>query len=136
MPLSLEVAEKMLQAAKAKAVDMECSVSVAIVDSGGYVITVSRMDGAVPLTANAAADMAYTAAMFRAPGDKILPFASRPWFQSLVISTGGKLVPAEGEMPIEVGGSIVGGIGAAGGTTEQDVACCQAALTALKNNFR
>ena len=136
MPLALSVAEKMLQVAKAKAVEMGCSLSVAIVDSGGYLVAVSRMDESVPLTANAAIDMAYTAAMFRAPGTKILPLAARPWFQSLVISSGGKLVPAEGEMPIEIGGEVVGGIAAAGGTNEQDVACCEAALEALENNFR
>ena len=135
MSLSLEVAEKMLQVAKARAVEMACSVSVAIVDSDGYVIAVCRMDGVDPLEVTAAIDMAYTAAMFRASGDKILPLASKPWFQSLVVSTRGKLVPAEGEMPIEIGGSIVGGIAAAGGTAEQDVACCEAALTALKNRF-
>jgi uncharacterized protein GlcG (DUF336 family) len=136
MPLSLEVAEKMLQVAKARSVEMECSVSVAIVDSDGYVIAVCRMDGVAPLEVNAAIDMAYTVAMFRASGDRILPLASKPWFQSLAISTGGKLVPAEGEMSIEIGGSVVVGRAAAGGTAEQDVACCEAALTGLKNHFR
>ena len=50
MPLSLDVAEKMADAAKAKAVAMGCSVSVAVVDNGGYTLTVSRMDGALPLS--------------------------------------------------------------------------------------
>ena len=136
MSLSLEITEKMLQVAKAKAVEMGCSVSVTIADSDGYVIAVCRMDGVAPLEVNASIDMAYTAAMFRAPGAKILPIASKPWFQSLVISTRGKIVPAEGEMPIEIGGSVVGGIAAAGGTAEQDVACCEAALAALENHFR
>ena len=43
---------------------------------------------------------------------------------------------AEGELPIEIGGEVVGGIAAAGGTAEQDLACCEAALTALNKNFR
>ena len=136
MPLSLEVAELMADAAKAKAIAMGCTVSVAIVDNGGYILTVSRMDGALPLTAQAAINMAYTSAMFGAEGSKILPFVSKPWFQSMVISTEGKIVPAEGEMPITIGEDIVGGIGAAGGSTEQDVDCCVAAIEALNNNFR
>ena len=136
MPLSLEVAEKMADAAKAKAVEMGCSMSVAIVDNGGYTITVSRMDGALPLSSDEAINMAYTAVMFRAEGAKIMTMVGRPWFQSMVISTQGKIVPADGEMPITIGGEIVGGIAAAGASNEQDVACCVAALEALKNNFR
>ena len=135
MPLSLEIAEKMAEAAKAKAAEMCCSLSVAIVDNGGYTLTVSRMDGALPLTADEAINMAYTAVMFGAEGAKIMTMVAKPWFQSMVISTQGKIVPADGEMPIEIGGEIVGGIAAAGASNEQDVACCVAALEALKNNF-
>ena len=58
MPLTLEVAEKMIGAAKAKATDMGCAVSIAVVDSGGFTVAVARMDGAVPLTASTAVDMA------------------------------------------------------------------------------
>lgn len=136
MSLTLEVAEKLVQAAKDKAEEMGCTLSVAVVDSGGYAITVSRMDGAVPITAKAATEMAYTAAMFRAPGTAILPLATKPWFQSLVVSSGGQVIPAEGELPIEMEGEVVGGIAAAGATAEQDLACCEAALEALKNNFQ
>ena len=136
MPLSLEVAEKMADVAKAKAAEMGCSVSVAVVDNGGYTLTVSRMDGALPLSADEALNMAYTAVMFGAEGNKIMTMAGRPWFQSMVISTQGKIVPADGEMPIRIWGELVGGIAAAGASNEQDVACCVAALEALRNNFR
>ncbi len=136
MPLTLEVAEKLVGVVKGKAVEMGCSVSVAVVDSGGYLVALSRMDGAVPITAKAAADMAFTAAMFASPGKNILPYTTKPWFQSLVVSSGGQVTPAEGELPIEMAGEMVGGIAAAGATAEQDLTCCQAALEALKNNFR
>ena len=136
MPLSLEVAEKMVAAAKEKAVEMGCVVAVAVVDSGGYTVTASRMDGLPPLTADEAINMAYTAVMFGAEGSKIMPMVGRPWFQSMVISSRGRIVPADGEMPIVMDGQIVGGIAAAGASNEQDVACCVAALEALENGFR
>ena len=136
MPLSLEVAERMVQVAKAKAIEMDCTLSVAVVDSGGYLITGSRMDHSTPLTLMAAEDMAFTAAMFKAPGQKIMPLASKPWFQSMVTRMKGRLVPADGLLPIEIGGEFVGGIGAAGGSAEQDLDVCQAAIDALTNNFR
>ena len=135
MPLTLEVAEKLIHVAKNKATEMGCSVSVAVADSGGYLVALSRMDGAMPITATAAANMAFTASTFGTPGKNILHYATKPWFQSLVVSTGGRVIPAEGQLPIEIGGSVVGGIAAAGGTADQDLACCETALEALKNNF-
>ena len=136
MPLTLEVAEKMVRVAKAKATELGCTLSVAVVDSGGYLVTGSRMDGSTPLTLKIAEDMAFTAAMFKAPGQKIMPFASQPWFQSLVTRMQGRLVPADGLLPIEIGGEVVGGIGAAGASDQQDLDVCEAAVDALTNNFR
>ncbi|MFQ5933609.1 MAG: heme-binding protein [Dehalococcoidia bacterium] len=136
MPLTLEVAERMVRVARSKAVEMGCNVSIAVVDSGGYLLTLSRMEAAVPITAKAAEEMAFTAAMFKTAGKNILPYANRPWFQSLVTLTEGKVMPADGELPIEIGGEVVGGIAAAGGTADQDLQCCEAAVEALKNNFR
>ena len=132
MPLTLQLAEMMADAAKAKAKEMGCSVCVAVVDKGGYVITVSKMDGCLPLAADEATNMAYTAAMFREKGSEIVKMVGRPWFQSMIIATQGRIVPADGEMPIEIDGEIVGGIAAGGASNEQDVACCVAALDALK----
>ena len=91
------------------------------------------MDGALALSADASINMAYTAAMFGKDGVKIIPFVSRPWFQSMVISTSGKIVAAEGEMPIMIGDTVVGGIGAAGASSDQDVACCLAAIKAFND---
>lgn len=131
MSLTLELAEIMADAARAKAEEMGCSVCVAIVDKGGYVISVSKMDGCLPLAADEATNMAYTAAMFGEKGAEIVKMAGRPWFQSMIIATQGKIVPADGEMPIVIDGEIVGGIAAGGASNEQDVACCLAALDAL-----
>jgi uncharacterized protein GlcG (DUF336 family) len=136
MSLTLDVAEKMVQAAKAKATDMGCILSVAVVDSGGFLITGSRMDDSGPLNLKIAEDMAFTAAMFKAPGQEVMPFASEPWFQSMVTRMQGRLVPADGLLPITIGGEVVGGIGAAGASDQQDLDVCQAALNALANNFR
>lgn len=132
MPLTLELAEMMVDAAKAKAAEMGCSVCVAVVDKGGHVITVSKMDGCLPLAAVEATNMAYTAAMFGEKGSEIVKMVSRPWFQSMIIATQGKIVPADGAMPIEIDGEIVGAIAAGGASNEQDVACCVAALDSLK----
>ena len=132
MTLTLELAETMADAAKAKAREMDCSVCVAVVDKGGYVITVSKMDGCLPLAADEATNMAYTAAMFGETGTEIVKMVGRPWFQSMIIATQGRIVPADGQMPIVIDGEIVGGIAAGGASNEQDVACCIAALDALR----
>ena len=133
MPLTLALAELMVDAAKDKASEMGCSVCVAVVDEGGFVITVSKMDGCLPLAADEAMNMAYTAAMFGEKGSEIMKMVSNPWFQSMIIATQGRIMPADGEMPIEIDGDIVGAIATGGASNEQDVACCLAALEALKN---
>ena len=91
-----------------------------------------RWTGCLPLAADEATNMAYTAAMFGEKGSEIVKMVGRPWFQSMIIATQGRIVPADGEMPIEIDGEIVGGSAAAGASNEQDVACCIAALDALK----
>lgn len=131
MSLTLETAEKIVEAGVAKAKELGCVVAVAVADDGGYTMAVSRMEGGIPLTADVAENMAYTAAVFRAAGKDLLPYAEQPWFVSLVTSSGGKVIAADGLLPIVIDGEVEGGVGAAGGTAEEDLACCEAGLAAI-----
>ncbi len=65
MALSTETAEKILAGARAKASEMKVPMSFAVVDAGGYLIALVRMDGAGLLTPSIATSKAYTAALFR-----------------------------------------------------------------------
>jgi uncharacterized protein GlcG (DUF336 family)/NAD-dependent dihydropyrimidine dehydrogenase PreA subunit len=128
----VEAALAMIQAAQGYAAAAGIAVAVAVVDQGGTPIAVARMDAAAPRTAELAHAKAYTAAAFQVPTDELVPEARRPWLQSLVMASRGRVLPAGGGVPIADGVTVLGAIGVAGGSrTEQDILCCRAGLAAL-----
>ena len=86
MALTIDSAEKILAGARAKAREMQVPMSFAVVDAGGYLVALVRMDGAGLLTPSIAQSKAYTAALFRRtsaemgklqkPGPSSLPASS------------------------------------------------------------
>lgn len=132
MALNIETAEKILTAARAKASELKVPMSFAIVDAGGYLIALLRMDGAAVLTPSIAHSKAYTAATLRRTSAEVGALAeSRPHFFASIAHIGAvPLIAGGGGLPIRQGGEVVGGIGASGGTPDQDVECAQAGLTA------
>jgi uncharacterized protein GlcG (DUF336 family) len=107
-------------------------MSFAVVDAGGYLIALVRMDGAGLLTPSIAHSKAYTAAVFRRASAELGKMAeTRPQFFARIVNIGSvPLVAGGGGVPIRQGAEIVGAVGASGGTPEQDVECAQAGLTA------
>lgn len=122
-------AQTMLAAAHAAARDNNLSMSIAIVDDGGYPLCLLRMDGAGLLTPDVARAKARTAALMRAPS-RIL--ADRlPNEPALLRLT--EYLPMPGGFPIIIDGHCVGGIGISGGTSEQDELVGTAGLAALSS---
>jgi uncharacterized protein GlcG (DUF336 family) len=132
MELGVEMAERILAGARAKAGEMKTPMSFAVVDAGGYLIALVRMDGAGLLTPSIATSKAYTAAVFRRTSAELGKIAeTRPQFFASIVNIGPvPLIAGGGGLPIRQGGEVVGGIGASGGTPDQDVECAQAGLVA------
>src|SRR3989442_4821198 len=86
------------------------------------------MDRARPITVEIALNKAYTAASFQQPTKELAGIAAQSWFQSLMVSSSGRIMPGGGALPIVEGGSVVGAIAVAGGTEEQDQHCAEVAL--------
>ena len=78
MGLSTEEALRMVAAAQAKAAESGAAISTAVVDEGGHLLALVRMERSPWLTADSAHALAYTAAGFRAPGARLAAFASLP----------------------------------------------------------
>src|SRR5205085_966453 len=110
------------------------SISVVVVDGTGSPIAVGRMDGALPRTAELALNKAYTSAGFQLPTQSIASDSRMPWFPSLVISSGGRIMFGRGGFPIVEGPDVIGAIGVDGGTDEQDVLCGRAGLAILDSH--
>jgi glc operon protein GlcG len=133
MPLSLTRAHKVIDKAHVKARELGIKVTVAIVDEGGHLIALSRMDGAIPLSPQLAEAKAVGAAMFLRDGEALAKMAQdRPGFFSAadrLVRT--PLIPGLGSALISEDGKVIGAVGVSGGRPEQDLECAQAGLSEL-----
>jgi glc operon protein GlcG len=133
MPLSLIDANGVIEKAHTKAAELGIRVSVAVVDEGGHIIALGRMDGAVPLSPQVAEAKAVGAAMFQRDGAWLAQvYQDRPGFFNAVDRMARRpLIPGLGSLSITQDGKVVGAIGVSGGRPEQDVECAEAGLSSL-----
>ena len=131
VPLSLEDAHKIIQSAHAKAAAQGLKVSVAIVDEGGHLIALARMDGAAPLTPQVAEAKAVGAAMLHRDGASLGELAKdRPGFFSVADRlVRVPIVPGLGSVLIKRDGRVLGAVGVSGGRPEQDLECAEAGVS-------
>jgi uncharacterized protein GlcG (DUF336 family) len=130
-PISLDQAKKVMAGAEAEATKNKWNMVIAVLDSGGHLVMLERMDGTQLGSIDAAKDKAYSAVLYRRP-TKV--------FQDLVGQGGPNLrllrlagaSPLEGGIPIVVAGKIVGAIGVSGATSEQDAQVAKAGADTLK----
>ncbi|WP_071395772.1 GlcG/HbpS family heme-binding protein [Bacillus tuaregi] len=137
LKLELEEAKVMIEAAKQKSEEINVLETIAIVDDGGYVIALERMNGARITGPEIAIAKAFTAAghkrsthLFnKEPNGPALPGNEAFGIQHML---DGKFAIFVGGFPIVVNGEVVGGVGISGGNGEQDTAVGTAALKALQ----
>jgi len=132
-PVTLKTAWQMVSRAHEYARSVGIAVTAAVVDEAGVPIAVGRMDGAASRTTELAISKAYTAAAFHLATADLAAQARQPWLRSLIVAHHGRLLPAAGGLVIFDSITIIGAIGVAGGSvSDQDVLCCQAALSVLE----
>ena len=125
--LTLAGAQKLLDAAIAKAREMKVPECICIVDTGGQLLAMARMDGAFALSIDTALRKAQTAASYGVPTGGIAAGIDL----KLAIATEGKRINLPGGLPVIVDGYIVGAIGVGSGTGEEDREVAAAALGAI-----
>jgi uncharacterized protein GlcG (DUF336 family) len=131
--ISSELAQKMVDAAVAKARKIGVSENVAILDDGGNLKAFSRMDGAPIPTIEIAQNKAYTA-LFGVSSQDFFNFIQGDPSLLAGIPTLARIAAWGGGFPIKVDGEIVGAIGLSGAPTVQnDVDCAQAALALVSD---
>jgi uncharacterized protein GlcG (DUF336 family) len=130
MALTSEEALRMVVASHAKAAEAGMAISTAVVDAGGHLLAMARMEKASWLTGDSAHALAYTSAGFGTAGAKLARMAAAPWFQALTVQSGGMVVAGHGSLAIKRDGVVEGGIGCSGASDEVDLACAEAGLAA------
>lgn|SRR5487761_1163766 len=131
MPVSLMRAHQIIDQALGKAKQLGIKVTVAVVDDGGHLMALGRMDGAMPLSPQLAEAKAVGAAMFRRDGEALAKMAQdRPdFFRAADRLVRIPLIPGLGSALIEEAGNVIGAVGVSGGRPEQDLECAQAGLS-------
>jgi uncharacterized protein GlcG (DUF336 family) len=128
--ITLEVAETMVRAAKAKANELNIREDIAVVDSSGTLKAFARMDGAWLGSIDIAIRKARTARYFDMESSEIGKM-SQPGMSiyGVELSNGG-LISFGGGIPFKVDGTVIGAVGVSGSSVENDVAVAQAAIEA------
>jgi len=129
-PISIDVAKKAMAAAEAEAARNNWGVAIAIVDSGGNLVMLHRLENAQLSAARIAEAKARTAVEFRRP-TKVLEDAVAGGGIGLRVLTFGASV-AEGGLPIVAGDRVIGGIGVSGVASQQDAQVALAGASAIK----
>ena len=128
MAITLDDANRMMQATINKAKELHVNMSISVCDAGGHLLAFNRTEGCIWISAAAAQGKARAAAGFGRPSGEISP--DSPVIQAIMASQGG-MIPAQGALPITQNGQLVGAIGGSGGTAQQDEDCARAGLEAL-----
>jgi len=114
--LTLEAAKSLIAFAILKAKALGVGGAIAVVDDGGHLICLERIDGTMVAAANIAIGKAATAIGFKRPGAVLEQTISvdRPAMRTLNSVTPFPFVPLKGSYPIVIDGEIVGALAVAG----------------------
>jgi glc operon protein GlcG len=127
-PISTEAAKKAAAAALAEARKNGWTVYATVVDVGGAVAYVERIDGVQSGSAEVSLEKARTAVAFKRPTKAFEDVVLSGKVQYLKLPGG---IPLEGGLPLVVDGKIVGAIGVSGGSSAQDGQCAKAGADAV-----
>jgi glc operon protein GlcG len=127
--LELADVKTIAAAAEAEAIQNNWAVSIAIVDDGGHLLWLQRLEGAAPISAHIAPSKANTAALGRRESkvyeDVInggrVSFLSAPDLKGLL----------EGGVPIVKDGQVIGAVGVSGVKSTEDAQIAKAGIAAL-----
>ena len=127
--LTSEDVKRMTAAAEAEALKNAWAVTIAIVDDGGHLLALQRLDGAAPISAHIAPAKARTAALGRRESriyeeminQGRVSFLSAPELVGML----------EGGVPVMVDGQCVGAVGVSGVKSTEDAQIARAGIAAL-----
>jgi aquaporin Z len=128
--LTLDGAKRIAMAAAAEAMKAHAGGAIAVVDDGGLLILLERLDNTFPAAASVAIDKARTAAQFRMPTRN---FENAVKNGRVAVVGVPQINPLQGGVPILLDGQVVGAVGVSGAmSAQQDDEIATAAANALQ----
>ncbi len=128
-PISIEQAKKVMAGAEAEAKKNNWPVVIAILDSGGNLVMLQRLDNAQWGSIDIAKEKARSAVALRRPTKALQDLVAQGGANLRLLNIGYSVL--EGGIPIVVDGKIVGSVGVSGVTSQQDAQIGQAGIDAL-----
>jgi glc operon protein GlcG len=127
--LELSDVKKIAQAAEAEALANRWAVSIAIVDDGGHLVWLQRLDGAPAISAHIAPAKAHTAALGRRESKVYEDIVNNG--RTAFLSTPALQGMLEGGVPIFHEGQCIGAVGVSGVKSSEDAQIAKAGIAAL-----
>jgi glc operon protein GlcG len=115
--LTLGLAKRLVAAAEAEAKKRGATVVIAVVDDGGQLIFLERLDDTQVASVEVAIGKARTAAIFRRPSKVFEDQVKNGRVAALALPGA---TPLEGGIPITIEGKVIGAIGASGNSPQED----------------
>jgi glc operon protein GlcG len=134
MPLTLQEAQTVITGAHERAATIGALVTVAVVDEGGHLQALGRMNGTAPLSARIAETKAASVALFRRDGAALrqLQEANPGFFAQLDRAVRVPILAGAGAALIKRGDTVLGAMAVSGGMQPgQDDECAAAGLAVL-----
>ncbi len=132
MNITLEQAEKLIAAAKEKAVAIDTKMNIAIVDGGANLVAFARMDGAWLGSVDISIKKAKTARFFDMNSGSIGELSQPGGSLYNIEHSNNGLITFPGGIPLKnKDGEIIGAIGVSGSIVENDHAVAEAGASAL-----
>ncbi|MNJ96098.1 hypothetical protein D3C87_138190 [compost metagenome] len=127
--LTLEDVKKIAAAAETEANLHKWCVTIAIVDDGGHLLWLQRLDGAAPISSHIAPAKAKTAALGRRESKVYEDIINNGRFSFITAPTLEGML--EGGVPIVINGQCLGAVGVSGVKSTEDVQIAKAGLIAI-----
>ena len=131
MSITLDEAQKALNASIAKAKELNTRMAITVVDDHGEVLASARMDGVQGWVVDMSKGKAMASVFWRQPSGALTERAGSPAMQGLNNIYSGKLVYAQGAVPVKRGDQVIGAVGAGGARPEMDEEVAKAGAAAL-----
>jgi len=131
LSITLAQAKKVAAAALAPAHANNWTMVIAIVDTGGFLVYLEKMDQTQVGSVAIAESKARSAAIFKRP-TKVFQDRLARGGEGLLVLRLKDAIPVEGGLPIVVDGKLIGALGVSGGSSAEDEVCAEAGAAALK----